>query len=92
MRMKPNITELQKLVNDKFGGNKSDFANAIGVNRGQASKVLKDGTCAGSLFFGGLLAYCEREKLDFKKYIFYPGDVKKVNNKETLNATGTNCF
>lgn len=92
MRMKPNITELQKLVDNKFGGNKSDFANAIGVNRGQVSKVLKDGNCAGSLFFGGLLAYCEKENLDFKEFIFQSGDVKKINNRNSLDATGTDCI
>lgn len=92
MRIRPNITELQKLVDDKFGGNKSEFANAIGVNRGQVSKILKDGTCAGSLFLGGLLAYCEREKMDFKKFISYPGDVKKINNNKSLDATGTDCI
>jgi len=81
MKMKPNITELQKLVDDKFGGNKSSFANAIGLDRGQVSKILKNGTCAGSLFFGGLIAYCERDKLDFKRFILYPDDVKKVNKE-----------
>lgn len=90
MRMKPNTDELQKLVDDKFAGNKSDFANAIGVDRGQVSKILKDGTCAGSLFFGGLLSYCERERLDFRKFIFYPANVKKVNKANgSLDATGT---
>lgn len=83
MKMKPNVAELQRHVNDKFGGNKSSFANAIGVDRGQVSKVLKDGTCAGSLFLGGLLAYCEREKLDFKRFIFYPNSVKKINSDNT---------
>jgi len=92
MRMKPNISELQKLVDDKFGGNKSYFANAIGVNRGQVSKVLKDGTCAGSLFFGGLIVYCERENLDFKRFIHYLDDVKIINNKEPLVSTVTDCI
>ena len=85
MKMKPNITELQKLVDDKFDGNKSSFANAIGLDRGQVSKILKNGTCAGSLFFGGLLAYCESEKLDFKKLILYPDDVKKINKESRVS-------
>ena len=85
MKIKPNITELQKLVDDKFGGNKSSSANAIGLDRGQVSKILKNGTCAGSLFFGGLLAYCEREKLDFKKLILYPDGVKKINKESRVS-------
>lgn len=77
--MKPNVNKLQELVNDKFNGNKSAFANAIGVDRAQVSKILKDGTCAGSQFYGGLLVYCEQEKLNFKEFIFLPINVKKVN-------------
>lgn len=79
MKLMPNVSELQKHVNDKFNGNKSEFANAIGVDRGQVSKVLKDGKCAGSLFFGGLMSYCEREKISFKRFIIRQSDVKKVN-------------
>jgi hypothetical protein len=84
LKLKPNINELKRLVDESFNGNKSAFANAIGVDRGQVSKVLKDGSCAGSLFFGGLMSFCERENLDFNRYIIFPNDVKKVNN-----ATGT---
>jgi hypothetical protein len=84
LKLKPNIPELQKLVDDSFNGNKSDFANAIGVNRGQVSKVLRDGSCAGSLFFGGLMLFCDKSGLDFKKFIIFPGDVNKINK-----STGT---
>lgn len=79
MKLKPNVPELQRLVDDKFNGNKSEFASAIGVDRGQVSKVLKDGTCAGSLFFGGLMSFCDKENLDFKRFIIFPQNVNKVN-------------
>lgn len=69
--MEPNIDSLKTLVNNKFNGNKAAFARAIGVDRAQVSKVLKNGTGAGSQFFGGLIAYCEKEKLQFKDYIFF---------------------
>lgn len=77
--MKPNIAEIQKLVNERFCGNKAAFSNVIGVDRAQVSKILKSGTGAGARFFGGLLAYCEKEKLNFKSFIFLPQIVKKVN-------------
>jgi hypothetical protein len=70
--MKPNIDAIQNLVNNKFEGNKTAFGAAIGVDRAQISKLLKDGTGAGALFFGCLMAYCEREGLNFKDYIFLP--------------------
>ncbi|MHB1126520.1 MAG: hypothetical protein ACYC2T_06115 [Bacillota bacterium] len=84
MKLRPNVAELQKLVDDMFGGNKSDFATAIGVDRGQVSKVLKDGTHAGSLFFGGLLNFCEKKRLDFKMFVYYPSDVNKFNSSADM--------
>jgi hypothetical protein len=80
LKLKPNVNELRALVDDKFNKNKSEFANAIGVDRGQVSKILKDGSCAGSLFFGGLMSFCERENLDFKQFIIFPSNVNKINN------------
>ncbi|WFD11980.1 hypothetical protein [Tepidibacter hydrothermalis] len=77
--MKPNVKKLKQLVDNNFNGNKSAFANEIGVDRGQVSKILKDGTCAGSQFYGGLFVYCEKEKLNFKEFIFLPNNVKKIN-------------
>lgn len=79
MKMKPNVAELQKLVDEKFESNKSAFASAIGVDRGHVSKVLKDGSCAGSLFFGGLMSFCERENLEFSRFIIFPLSVNKIN-------------
>ncbi|WDU82312.1 hypothetical protein [Caloramator sp. Dgby_cultured_2] len=69
--MKPNVKKLNDLVKEKFNGNKSAFANALGLDRAQVSKVLKDGTCAGAQFYGALYVFCEKEKLDFRDYIFY---------------------
>lgn len=85
-KMKPNITEIQHLVDNRFGGNKAAFAAVIGVDRGQVSKILKDGTGAGAQFFGGLMAFCDKEHLEFKNYIFLPENVKKIN---ALQPTGT---
>lgn len=69
--MEPNIEKIKKLVDEKFKGNKAAFARIIGVDRAQVSKILKDGSCAGAQFFGGLIVYCEKEKLKFKDYIFF---------------------
>lgn len=79
--MRPNIKRIQGLVDKKFNGNKSAFASAIGVDRAQVSKLLKDGSGAGAQFFGGLMAYCQKENLKFADYIFLPKTVKKINNK-----------
>jgi hypothetical protein len=67
--VKPNITAIEKLIDNKFNGNKAEFARVIGVERSQISKIINHGSGGGSLFFGGLLAYCEKEGLDFKNYV-----------------------
>jgi hypothetical protein len=76
--MKPNLEALNSLVSSKFNGNKTAFGLAVGIDRGQASKILKDGTGAGAQFFGGLMVYCENEGLNFKDYIFLPTNVPIV--------------
>lgn len=81
--MEPNIERLQQLVDRKFNGNKSAFAQSIGIERSHVSRILKDGSGAGAMFFGGLMEYCEKEGLIFKDYIFLPEDVNKINNKYT---------
>lgn len=77
--MTPNVNKIQKLVNEKFHGNKAAFANAIGVERSQVSHIINSGKGAGAQFFGGLFNYCENNNLVFRDYIFLPNDVKKIN-------------
>ncbi|TCO69544.1 hypothetical protein [Marinisporobacter balticus] len=68
--MKPNILKIQKLVDEKFEGNKTSFARSIGVKRSQVSVILNDGVGAGIKFFGGLIKYCDEHNLNFREYIF----------------------
>lgn len=84
--MTPNIEKIQRLVNEKFDGNKSAFAKTIGIERSQVSRILKDGTGAGAMFFGALMQYCERENLRFKDYIFLPTNVNKINRSNIHTA------
>jgi len=79
--LEPNIEEITKIVEKKFSGNKSLFAKAIGVERSQISRILKDGTGAGAQFFGGLMSWCEREGENFRNLIFLPNNVNKINKE-----------
>lgn len=81
--MKPNIEKLNELVNEKFDGNKSLFAKVLGVERSQVSMLLNHGNSVGAKFYGALLAYCEKEGLNFRDYIFLPENVKKIDSKST---------
>lgn len=77
--MEPNIIKIQNLVDKQFGGNKSAFAQTIGIERSQISRILKDGTGAGAMFFGALMDYCDKNDLQFKDYIFLQQNVNKLN-------------
>jgi hypothetical protein len=77
--MEANKNKIQDLINEKFNGNKSAFAKAIGVERSQISALINHGKCVGAKFYGGLIAYCEQNKLDFRDYIFLPSCVKNID-------------
>ncbi len=89
-KIRPNLPELKRLVTDRFYGNKSAFAKALGVDRGQVSKILNDDGGSGALFFGGLLAFCERERLHFKDYIIMPKNVNIINTSKSERVSAGN--
>lgn len=70
--MKPKIENIQTLIDTKFQGNQSKFAKAIGVDRTQVCMLLNHKKYAGAKFYGGLLAFCEKEDLNYKDYIILP--------------------
>ncbi|WP_459195680.1 hypothetical protein [Wukongibacter baidiensis] len=84
--MKPNVNEIQKLVDNVFRGNKAAFAKAIGTDRSHVSHILNTGTGAGAQFFGGLISFCEKNELDFRKFIFLPESVKILYENDKSNA------
>ena len=80
--MNPNIQAIKSLIDNKFNGNKTAFAEEIGVNRSQISMIInQEGKGAGSIFYGGLFAYCDREGLNFREYIFLPESVNKLTKE-----------
>lgn len=69
--MKVNIKAIEELLNEKFDGNQTAFAEAIKVERTHVNKVLKnDGKGAGALFCGAIIKYCNENNLNFNDYIF----------------------
>lgn len=70
--MEVNIVELEKLLTDKFGGNQTDFAETMGLERTHVNKVFRNkGKGAGALFCGAIIKYCSSMNLDYRKYIFF---------------------
>ncbi len=69
--MEINIKALKKLLEDKFQGNQTLFAEATGLERTHVNKVFKNnGKGAGAIFCGAIIKYCNENQLDYQNYIF----------------------
>lgn len=69
--MRINIEALKKLLNEKFDGNQTAFAEATGIERTHVNKVFKsNGEGAGAIFCGAIIKYCNNNNLDYQEYIF----------------------
>lgn len=69
--MEVNIEALKKLLEEKFQGNQTTFAEATGLERTHVNKVFKNnGKGAGAIFCGAIIKYCNNNNLDYQEYIF----------------------
>ena len=69
--MEVNIKALEKLLNEKFGGNQTAFAEAMELERSHVNKVFKNkGKGAGAVFCGAIIKYCNNNNLNYQEYIF----------------------
>ncbi len=69
--MEINIEELEELLDEKFDGNQTLFAETMGLERTHVNKVFKNnGKGAGAIFCGAIIKYCNANNLDYQKYIF----------------------
>lgn len=66
-----NIEALEELLENEFNGNQTLFSEKTGIERTHVNKVFKNkGKGAGAVFCGGIIKYCNNNKLDYHKYIF----------------------
>ena len=71
IRQRFDVDALNKLVNEKFRGNKSWFAEEIGVDTSYVNQVLnKKAIDHSPKMLKGFLKYCKKNNIDAKKYIF----------------------
>ena len=79
--MEINIIELEKLLKERFGGNQTDFAETMGLERTHVNKVFKSkGKGAGAVFCGAVIKYCNINNLNYQNYIFL---MREYIHKET---------
>jgi hypothetical protein len=69
--MRVNIEAVKKLIEERFRGNTSWFAEEIGMDATYVSTILNNPKKSTSdKFCNSLIKYCELHNLNFKEYIF----------------------
>jgi hypothetical protein len=68
--MEAIIEKVKELVREKFHDNISYFAKDVGLGREYVSSILNGRAGPDSpKFCNAVIAYCERNNLDYKEYI-----------------------
>lgn len=71
IRQRFDVDALNNLVNENFRGNKSWFAEEIGVDTSYVNQVLnKKAIDHSPKMLKGFIRYCKNNNIDAKKYIF----------------------
>ena len=71
VRTRINIDEVNRLIEEKFRGNKTWFAQEIGVDASYVNQVLnKKAIDHSPKILNGFMKYCEDNNIDVKPYIF----------------------
>lgn len=69
--MQVKIKNLKKLIDEKYRGNKSFFADEAQIDRSYLSQLLNGSISSNSpKMCNAIIRYCEKNNLDFKDYIF----------------------
>lgn len=70
--MEINIIELQKLIDEKYRGNQSWFAEEIGINPSYLNEILNNKKSAKSnKLCLAIIKWCENNKENYRKYIIF---------------------
>lgn len=70
--MEVNVEAIQELINEKFRGNVSWFAEEIQVDKTYVASILNHKREAKSnKFIVGIINYCKKNNLDYESYIIF---------------------
>ncbi len=67
--MELNLSEFKKLFKSKFKSNFNLTARELGVSPAHVYRVIKKQSKAGMEFLNHLMAYCNKNNIDYKQYI-----------------------
>ena len=69
--MKLNIPAIIDFIDEKYRGNKSFFADEINIDRAYLTQILnKKKKDNSSKVCNNIIAYCERNNINYKRFIF----------------------
>lgn len=69
--MKINVGKIEELINSKFRGNLSFFAETIGIDRSYLYQILhKQKNKNSPKVCNAIIKYCEKNNLKYEDYIF----------------------
>lgn len=70
-QMKLNIPAIKELINVKYRGNQSFFADEIDIAVSYLNQILNGRrNDNSSRVCNNIIVYCEKNNMDYKKYIF----------------------
>lgn len=69
--MRINVTNLNRLIEDKFRGNQTFFAETAGIDRSYLNQILNNKVSdSSSKVCNSIIKYCESNNLNYKDFIF----------------------
>lgn len=69
-QMEAKVEKVKELIKEKFHDNNSYFSKEIGMGREYISAIVNERISADSpKFCNALIAYCEKNNLDYKDYV-----------------------
>ena len=69
--MNLNLRAFLQLLKEDFDNNQARMAKELGINRTHINRIITTkGKCAGAIVCGAIIKYCDKNKLDFRDYIF----------------------
>lgn len=69
--MRVNVDSVNQLINTKFRGNQTFFAETIQIDRCYLNQILnKKANAASSKVCNAIIKFCENNNLNYKDFIF----------------------
>jgi len=69
MNNRLNREKIRELMNSRYMGNYNRFSRELGVDPAHLYRFLNTGIGGGKKIIFSLMNYCEKSKLDYKKFI-----------------------